>query len=328
MHEKDGHAASGDISASGDLEPNQVLDYRAGDPWIGKDTNERLRLISAPNTRLPTSPRTPESSGRLSGTERQIDLPIEEQVCDWSFRIAIDAKYHNRRIDVKDVEEFLGLVQDIGAHKGVMVSTEGYSEAAVKRAHADDADLILDALNFKELKGYQGLAAIPHSGSYGAVVQPPFGWIVDGTQGLHALAWLYQRGSTLQEANKVCEFMYINFWTKAETEPVRDLESLFKYQEGYIKAHRPDAQIKFVDAIDRSDAKTAIRLLKRPDWPEIVEYTGFVDFDGFVFMCVLLTPNELVEKNLSKLRFVMRKVVPKKIVYRKAMPTNTPVEPK
>jgi hypothetical protein len=249
--------------------------------------------------------------GRLSNTERQIDLLIDEQVCDWSLKIAIDAKNHNRKIDVKDVEEFLGLVRDIGAHKGVMISTEGYSGAAVKRAHADDADVILDVLNFKDLKLYQGLVAITHAGMHSTIVQPPLGWVVDGTQGLNALAWLYQRGSILEEAKRTFEFMYINFWGKKDS--VRDLESLFGFQEVYIKNHRPDAQIQFIDPVHRSDARTAIRLLIRNDWPELVEYTGFVDFDGFIFMCVLITRTELIEKNLAKLRFVMRKVVPKAI---------------
>ena len=90
--------------------------------------------------------------GHISKTERQIDLLIEEQICDLTFRIAIDAKHHGRKIDVKQVEEFLGLVRDVGVHTGIMIALEGYTEAAVERAHKDDADVILDVLNFKELE--------------------------------------------------------------------------------------------------------------------------------------------------------------------------------
>jgi hypothetical protein len=48
----------------------------------------------------------------------------------------------------------------------------------------------------------------------------------------------------------------------------------------------------------------------RPGLKDETEYTGFVDFDGFVFMCGLFTRNDLTEKSLGKLRFVMRKVLP------------------
>ena len=48
----------------------------------------------------------------------------------------------------------------------------------------------------------------------------------------------------------------------------------------------------------------------------MAEYTGFVDFDGFIFMCVLFAPDAPAAKNLSKLRFVMRKVFSLKVTYK------------
>ncbi len=258
--------------------------------------------------------------GRFSKTERQIDLLIEEQACDLSFKVVIDAKHRNRKLDVKDVEDFLGLVRDVGAHKGMMISTEGHTEAAIQRAHSDDADVILDVLNFKELKDFHGLTGIPYSGPHGAVVQPPLGWIVDGTQGRGALAWLYQRGLPFEEATKAREFMYVNFWSKKE--PARDLESLFKHQEGYMRGGtNPVTQIDFIGGVKRTDAPTAIRVAKFHCHPGMAEHTGFVEFDDFIFLCVLFTPDELAEKNLGKLRFVMRKVFPLRVTYGKSTET-------
>src|SRR2546425_4926628 len=262
-----------------------------------------------PSARISANVKIP---GRLSRVGRQIDLLIEQEVCDLSFKIVVDAKFHKRKIDVKDVEEFLGLVRDVSAHKGVMISTEGYTEAAIQRALADDADVILDVLNFKELQYLTGLTGIPYSGHNGAVVQPPFGWIVDGTQGRGALAFLYERGRTFEHAKEEREFMYVNFWTKKE--PACDLQSLFQHQEGYMReGMNPVAQIEFIDGVARTDVQTAIRLARFKYHPGMTEYTGFVDFDGFVFMCVLFSPDEMAAKNLSKLRFVMRKVFPIKI---------------
>src|SRR4029077_18772710 len=93
--------------------------------------------------------------GRFSKVERQIDLLVEEQVADFPFRIAIDAKHHAKRIDVNDVEQFLGLPGDVAVDVGVMISPEGYSQAAINRAHYDNSRLELDILNFKELNFYQ-----------------------------------------------------------------------------------------------------------------------------------------------------------------------------
>jgi hypothetical protein len=36
------------------------------------------------------------------------------------------------------------------------------------------------------------------------------------------------------------------------------------------------------------------------------EYTGFVEFDRFVLMCVMFSPLELEKKNIRKLRGVLR----------------------
>lgn len=255
--------------------------------------------------------------GKFSKTERQIDLLIEQQVCDLPFRIVIDAKYRGRKVDVKEVEEFLGMVRDVGPHKAILISLEGYTDAAIQRASADDADLILDVLNFAELKQYQGPCAIVYSVPSGAVIDAPFGWVVDGSQNHRAVAWLYQRGLTLEAATKSGEFMYVNFAKKREEIP--DLESLYKFQECYLSKNPHVVSITFTEGVPRKDAKTAIRAVvydaatRPPGLADETEYTGFVDFEGFVFMCVLFTRNDLAEKNLTKLRFVMRKVFPLQI---------------
>src|SRR5437667_2238136 len=63
-------------------------------------------------------------------------------------------------------------------------------------------------------------------------MHPPFGWVVDGTRRQGALAWLYQRGLTFDEALKSHDFMYVNFWSKKES--AYDLKFLFAYQESYM----------------------------------------------------------------------------------------------
>lgn len=258
--------------------------------------------------------------GKFSKTERQIDLLIEAHIIDLPFRIVVDGKHHGVKIDVKGVEEFLGLVRDVSAHRGILISTEGYTEAAIQRAYAEE--LILDVLNFKELKSYHGLLGIPHAGPCGAVVQPPLGWIIDATQGRGALAYLYERGTKFEEAIRKHEFMYVNFWGKKEPaeklELARDIDSLLKYQEAYMRTGgNPASRIELVERANRPDGQpTAIRIATFANYPGIAEYTGFVDFEDFIFLCVLFTPDELAERNLAKLRFVLRKVFALKVQYR------------
>jgi tetratricopeptide (TPR) repeat protein len=249
-------------------------------------------------------------AGKFSKVERQIDLLIEEQASDFSFRIVVDAKYRGRKIDVGDVEAFLGLTRDVEAHTGMIVALEGYTPAAVNRAHHDDLDVVLDVLNLDELKAFQGHTAIPYAGEHGVVIGAPFGWIVDGTKREGMLASLYQRGLTFEEAFSHLEFMYVNFWNKKNGE-VNNLDALLKYQESYLLEDSPDAQIRLLEGAQgqRVGARTLIRRLMKKTYP-VPEYTGFVDFENFVFMCVLFTPEQLERKNLRKLRFVLREAFP------------------
>jgi hypothetical protein len=138
--------------------------------------------------------------GKFSKVERQIDLLIEERASDFAFRIVVDAKYRGRKIDVSDVEAFIGLTRDVEAHTGMMVALEGYTPAAVNRAHNEDLDIVPDVLNLEELKAFQGPTAIPYSGDKGVWIEAPFGWIVDATRRPHTVASLYQRGLTFEEA--------------------------------------------------------------------------------------------------------------------------------
>jgi hypothetical protein len=83
-------------------------------------------LCVTPNARV---------TGKISGRSRQVDVLIDARHdTDNSRRIIVDAKKRKRKIDVKDVESFLGLMQDAGATHGYLVSPAGHTKAAEKRA--------------------------------------------------------------------------------------------------------------------------------------------------------------------------------------------------
>jgi hypothetical protein len=74
-------------------------------------------------------------AGTLSGVSRQIDVLIDAR---WeggtARRIIVDAKVRQGKIDINDVEAFEGMVRDCRADRGLLVSTSGYTEGAIRRA--------------------------------------------------------------------------------------------------------------------------------------------------------------------------------------------------
>lgn len=80
---------------------------------------------------------TPNTSlkGTISGVARQIDILIEGRWdADLERRIIFDAKLRKRKVDVKDVESFEGMMRDVRASRGVLICSSGYTEAAKRRA--------------------------------------------------------------------------------------------------------------------------------------------------------------------------------------------------
>lgn len=245
--------------------------------------------------------------GRYSKTERQIDILIEDYIAGNAFKIIVDGKYFSKNIDVKEVESFIGMMQDVAADKGLLITQKGYSEAAVKRAYNDPSRIELDILNFEELKQFQAFGAIPFSGEHGVVMPSPFGWIIDISRREGFLATLYQRGLTLEEAIKKGEWMYVNLYSK--TEEVKTLDDFCKFHESETLLNAPQAKIKYENTIKRRNEKTMLRIIAIDSYPSL-EYTGFVEFADFIFFIVLFSPEELKEKNIKKLEYILARVIP------------------
>jgi tyrosyl-tRNA synthetase len=79
--------------------------------------------------------------GRHSKRERQIDVLVRQRIGQYTMLIVLDCKDYARPVDVKGVEEFHGLVSDVGAHKGVLFSPKGFTQAAKERASGLQIDL-------------------------------------------------------------------------------------------------------------------------------------------------------------------------------------------
>ncbi len=259
--------------------------------------------------------------GLYSKTERQIDILIEQYVAGNRIVIAIDGKYFNKRVDVKAVESYIGMLEDIDAHKGLLISKEGFSEAAYNRAYFGPTEIELDILNFEDLHYFQAHSAIPYAGDNGALVPAPFGWVIDGQKSPIWLATLYQQGRTIDQAMQDNEFMYVQFWDRHKDS--HSLENLLKIQEETFLETDPECSIEFLPTISRKDARTKLRVASIKSYPT-PEYTGFVEFDDFIFFCVMFSPVNRSKSNIRKLENIMEAVQPIKIKHQKANKSMQP----
>lgn len=76
-----------------------------------------------------------------SGTLRQIDVLVRQRIGQYDMNIVLECKDYARPVDIKQVEEFQGLLGDIGAHKGALVCPKGFTKSAKERAAGLQIDL-------------------------------------------------------------------------------------------------------------------------------------------------------------------------------------------
>ena len=79
--------------------------------------------------------------GIFSKTDRQIDISIRGELAGNKILGVVDCKYYSKKIDVKAVESFLGMLEDLNANIGIMITNHGYSKAAINRASVKNLKL-------------------------------------------------------------------------------------------------------------------------------------------------------------------------------------------
>jgi hypothetical protein len=110
--------------------------------------------------------------GRFSEIDRQIDVivrgkfpPLGEELV-----LIVDCKCFSRRIDVGDMEAFVGLVEDVGALLGLLVTNVGFSEAAKRRGNAVRG-ISIDVAEFDRLALWKArVPTISHTAGTNTVV--------------------------------------------------------------------------------------------------------------------------------------------------------------
>jgi tetratricopeptide (TPR) repeat protein len=246
--------------------------------------------------------------GRFSKVKRQIDILIESEVAGYEIKIIIDCKYFSRKIDVKQVESFCSMLEDVDAHQGVLITNKGYTKASINRAYYGNDKIELDIINFDDLHDYQTFATLPYVGHFSVIVSAPFGWVLDLKDRINSNATLHQRGITLKEAQKRQEWMYMQFW-KIKS-PDFAIEQLIEIQNTNILKIDPKTKFIYNSLVKRKDGlKTKIRIAE-VNLYHAIEVTGFIQFKDYIFFIVLFTLKELLNKNLRKLQYILQVAKP------------------
>jgi hypothetical protein len=96
-----------------------------------------------------------------SGVSHEVDLAVEFEVGGLRYLTLFEIKHRRAKLGAEDVLRFWAVVDDIGANKGVIVSSAGFSAAALHMARtkglallqiAEDADRLDDAI-FEDATG-------------------------------------------------------------------------------------------------------------------------------------------------------------------------------
>ena len=90
-----------------------------------------------------------------SGQRYEIDVSFEVRIGVFDIVILVECKRHARSITVQEIADFAFRLRDIGAHKGVMVSSNGFQRGVIKVARAEKIALLMvgDAIEMKPPKG-------------------------------------------------------------------------------------------------------------------------------------------------------------------------------
>ena len=94
--------------------------------------------------------------GHWSKVGRQIDVIVRGRFPGFpgELTLVVDCKCFSKRVDVGNVDKFLGLLQDVRQPMGLMITNVGYSEAARNRAE-EHPGVTLDVVEFDDLARWE-----------------------------------------------------------------------------------------------------------------------------------------------------------------------------
>lgn len=117
--------------------------------------------------------------GRITKRKIKVDVSFEMATLGGARILTVlECKRYNHKVSVEDVEEFHSKIDDIGAHKGVMVTTRGYQDGAKLAAIGRGIGLAL--LTTEPQPGELQLQYVVASGGGAMPVRPPSSDLLQG----------------------------------------------------------------------------------------------------------------------------------------------------
>jgi hypothetical protein len=239
--------------------------------------------------------------GRKSGTGRQIDILARSK-----SPVAIECKFYSRKVDVKCVESFLGMLEDVGIGRGIIITAKGHTAAAQSRADNDPRGIDLAIIPPERLSQYQFLGApLIWRGTLGVCFDTISGWVTDteltGKLG-GALMVMYPLGHSLASAKKYAALIYANILSKPTAGT--SLDAIAAPHQEVMTNDNPNYCFAF-ESLYLADSKRKTRqaLLRRASGPPPIfgeEHALYIDYDEAVLLLVLNSPPGEGEK-LQKL---------------------------
>ncbi len=245
-------------------------------------------------------------TGQYSKGKRQCDVIIRQKIKGVEYVTLVDAKYYSKKIDVKAVDSFISMSKDINADFGILVTPIGYSELAYNRAENDTSSILLDILTLKKLKQFQGYYAIPYAGDNGVILSPAFGWIIDATQKFNMVASSFRIGFDFDQAFKEKEFIYFGFWNT-----VREPLSAKRLLENQVELISEKSQVieSKIEQFQENSKNLFLRKTITRDYLA-VEYACALEYEGFIFFGILISPENRESVNRHKLIQMVARTIP------------------
>ncbi len=110
---------------------------------------ERLKELGGPASEVLFNQNLP---GHLSEVDRQVDVLVKGAFAGGVAEgtMAVDCKCWGKNVDVMDVDRFVGTIEDLRTDYGLLVTTEGFSDAAKNRA-ANARGIRVDVVPYQDL---------------------------------------------------------------------------------------------------------------------------------------------------------------------------------
>lgn len=246
--------------------------------------------------------------GSYSKRNRQIDILIEGRIAGDTFRIVVDCKRFNKKVDVRDIDLFIGFLKDVRADKGILITTKGYTPAAEQRALNGDSRIDLEIVNYDVIHPFQGDGAIIYRSTAGCIVEAPFGWILTMGPIDNALAVLHQRGLKWDEAAKLGEFITCSIVPKSGS--ISSLESMIKEMRSVLRERGGTLEL-LGETVETDARRLQVVRTREQSGADII--FGAVEFTESIAYFNLASEDAHFEKNVKKLRDVLFKARPLRV---------------